>query len=188
VTSDPSQDRQRLGELLIRRRLDLDGRYRNRQVFADERGVEYRIVSDIERARRANFHAVTIAEIERAYELPPGAIGRFLDGGELEMLPARPMTAGQSPPARRRLPVLDDGDEEGLQAYLQGVRDDLARATARYGIGFTGAQAFTDPLEARWWDGLPSMTPAERERLIALTRRMTAEAGRSPSRNAMLCH
>lgn len=124
VPSDPNQRRQRLGELLIRRRLDLDPRYRNRQVFADERGVEYRIVSDIERARRSNFHAVTIAEIERAYKLPAGAVARYLDGGSLEPQPLADTGAPRAlhAPAARALVDFTEGEKpEVLRPYIEPV-------------------------------------------------------------------
>lgn len=74
---------ERLGALLVRRRVELDRRYRNRQLFATERGIEYRLVSDIERHRRQNFEETTIAVLEAAYDLAPGSIGRALAGGEL---------------------------------------------------------------------------------------------------------
>ena len=129
MTSDTSHTRERLGELLIRRRLDLDPRFRNRQVFADERGVEYRIVSDIERGRRSNFHAVTIAALEHAYDLPSGAIGRYLDGGELEqpVMPPRPV---------RREIDFSGSDPEGLRPWRQQVlRETYAAIGLRFGPG-----------------------------------------------------
>jgi hypothetical protein len=99
----------RLGELLVRRRIELDPRYVNRQLFSNERGVHYRTVSDIERHRRDNYEAVTIAAIEVAYALTPGSIGRVLAGGELEPLPSAP--AVELAPV---VPLSLDGDEETL--------------------------------------------------------------------------
>lgn len=85
---------QRLGSLLIRRRVDLDRRYKNRNLFATERGIEYRLVSDIERHRRTNFEETTLAVLEAAYALEPGSLRKALAGGDLI-----PLDAG-TPPQR----------------------------------------------------------------------------------------
>jgi hypothetical protein len=77
----------RLGQLLIRQRVEMDPRYRNRRVFCGERDIEYRLVSDLERGARSNYEAQTVAEAERAYGLPVGTISRALAGGDL-LLPA----------------------------------------------------------------------------------------------------
>ena len=103
----------RLGELLIQRRVQLDPRYRNRRLFAIERGLDSRLVADIERARRQNFEGVTLAAaIEAAYRLEPGSIGRTLHGGELEQAaPAvRALPAASPPEVRpRRRPAAPPG-------------------------------------------------------------------------------
>ena len=57
MASHPRAAWVRLGELLVRRRIELDPRYRNRRTFTSERGVEYRIVNDIELGRRDNYEA-----------------------------------------------------------------------------------------------------------------------------------
>jgi hypothetical protein len=172
VTSDPSHGWQRLGELLIRRRLDLDARYRNRQLFADERGIEYRIVSDIERARRTNFHAVTIAEIERAYALEPGAIGRFLDGGALETQSARatPPLLAAVPDAPESLepgpgdvfPEVDVQTRAQVEAELPALHA-LYRMAGLKGRGMTGAAIFpASPGEAERWDRMTAIGYVEK--------------------------
>ena len=145
MPTDTSKERQRrLGELLIRRRLDLDPRYRNRQVFAYKRGVEYRIVSDIERGRRMNFHAVTIAEIERAYALTSGAISRFMEGGDLEPLP---------PPAPPR-PAVTPDMERAMLPHVAAIEGRLAVASASIGEAVPpGGRVFPDsPRNSRTWD------------------------------------
>lgn len=107
-----------LGEMLVRRRIELDPRYSNRQTFADERGVSYRIVSDIERGRRGNYEPATIAALEVAYGLAAGSIGRALAGGGLDTLP-------QPAPAPRSVrPVLvteGDGPEAEFIAKILGL-------------------------------------------------------------------
>jgi hypothetical protein len=85
----------RLGEFLIRRRIDLDPRYRNRRIFVAERAPDrYRIVNAIELGRRDNYEPATIAALEAAYGLAPGAIDRALAGGELEVQPVTADVAG----------------------------------------------------------------------------------------------
>lgn len=188
MTSDPGQDWQRLGELLIRRRLDLDPRYRNRQVFAAERGVEYRIVSDFERHRRSNYHAVTIAEIERAYELPPGSVGRVLAGGDLEPAPdapRRPSGPAEGPAdpgvvkvARQYGIDPDNADDR----WLRLVRKEIADAIMIHGADAAGSQIFHDQpashIEAAIWDD-PHATRKSKELFIAAMRadRAPYEAG-----------
>lgn len=93
----PTANWKRLGELLVRRRIELDPRYSNRQLFAAERGINYRTVSDVERGRRDNYEDGTITALEVAYGVKPGSIGQFLAGGELEALP-RP---AEAPPVPR---------------------------------------------------------------------------------------
>jgi hypothetical protein len=86
----------RLGELLVRRRIELDPAYRNRQTFVTARGLNYRTVSDIESGRRDNYGPQTIVALEVAYAVTPGAVRAALAGGDLEPLPG---------PAPRLAPV-----------------------------------------------------------------------------------
>lgn len=110
--NDNQEARARLGEQLVRRRIELDPRYRNRQLFADERGVSYRIVSDIEAGRRENFEDATLAALEVAYQLAPGAIQAAETRGHLEPLPA--------PPALQAVPSPDD-DADPAESTLDVV-------------------------------------------------------------------
>jgi hypothetical protein len=71
----------------VRQRIQLDPRYSNRRLFADERGINIRTVSDVEHGRRDNYEPVTIAAIEVAYMLAPGSVWRTLAGGDLEPAP-----------------------------------------------------------------------------------------------------
>jgi hypothetical protein len=95
-TASPAWER--LGEQLVRRRIEVDPRYSNRQLFADERGVNYRSISDIERGRRDNYEDATIASLEVAYAVRPGSIRRAVDGGDLEPLQAAPARLRAAPP------------------------------------------------------------------------------------------
>jgi len=170
MPSDTEPAWKRLGDLLVRRRIELDPRYRNRRLFTSERGAEYRIVNAIERGERSNYEPATLSALEVAYSLAPGAILRAADGAGLQPQPETRATA--PPPGPVRLPHLY-GQE--LEPYLAGVRDDLAEAMRAYGPGFTGDQAFPhDGLEAEAWD-TPRLTPDESMRQIAWLRLFAAE-------------
>ena len=104
MPSHASEAWERLGEWLVRRRLELDPRYRNRRTFTRERAPDlYRIVNDIELGRRDNYEPATLAAIESAYDLPAGAIGQFIAG----VPPAGEPEAREPIPLR---PALDDDD------------------------------------------------------------------------------
>ena len=76
---------QRLGEALQRRRVELDPRYRNLALFARERGLNERLVSDIEHARRSGYRKGTRHALEIAYGLDAGRLDRFA-AGEVDSL------------------------------------------------------------------------------------------------------
>lgn len=78
---------ERLGRLLIERRARLNPRYATRKVFAEEASLNLGLIRDIETAQRDTFTPASIASLEQAYQLAPGAIGRALAGGELEEAP-----------------------------------------------------------------------------------------------------
>jgi len=69
-----------LGEYLIRRRVELNPRYRT--VFARERRFPYKLICEFEKHTRRNFGPATIIATEQIYELGPGFIRRFLNGCE----------------------------------------------------------------------------------------------------------
>lgn len=77
-----------LGVRLKQRRALLDPRWRNRRVFAEDNHLDYRLIYDIEEARRPNFGVTTLTVIEIAYRLKPGSITAFLEGGEFDPAPA----------------------------------------------------------------------------------------------------
>ena len=89
---------QNLAGLLIHRRVQLDPRYRNRRTFCDEKQIEYRVVSDIEGARRSNFSAPMLTALEVAYDIPDGGIKQALTDPTLKELPRR----NTSPTSPRR--------------------------------------------------------------------------------------
>lgn len=80
----PPEAWQRVGALLRARRGELGGR--NRKEFARAGAVSDRPVYDLEEGRRTNFRPETIAQLERVYQLQPGAIEKALKGGGLDKL------------------------------------------------------------------------------------------------------
>jgi hypothetical protein len=75
---------ERLGRLLIDRRIQLSTRYRTRSTFAEEKSMNWRLLHDVELAKRSTFKPETLRAVESAYELAPGSVGRTLAGGPLE--------------------------------------------------------------------------------------------------------
>lgn len=102
----------------MRRRIEVDPRYSNRQLFADERGVNYRTISDIERGRRDNYEDATIASLEVAYAVRPGSIRRAVAGGELEPVPSPLRSVASAPPPA------DSPSERALADLLAAYPDD----------------------------------------------------------------
>jgi hypothetical protein len=104
----------RLGELLTLRRVELDLRYQNRTTFSTERGLDYRLVYDIEEHRRPNFRTTTLAGIAAAYAVTFDSLLAVLrdPSASLEPLPAdTPRLASVPDPGIPREPREDDADE-----------------------------------------------------------------------------
>jgi hypothetical protein len=78
----PQGARKRLGELLVQRRIELNPRWRKRTVFAEDHGLNWRLLYDIERARRDTFSDETLAAVEVAYRWRKGSIAAVLAGGD----------------------------------------------------------------------------------------------------------
>lgn len=160
-----------LGKRLIRRRIDLDPRYENRRVFADERaGGRYRIINAIELGRRDNYEPGTLAIVERAYDLDTGAISRYLEDGEpiapvpLAIVDASPEAGPPPPEVPARLerggdifPPIDALIRPEVDAQFALVEPLVIAAIAEHPEAamkgdLAGGQIFTDPGDARRWD------------------------------------
>ena len=164
MPSHPRSAWVRLGELLVRRRIELDPRYSNRRIFTDERiPGKYRIINTLERGQRDTYETGTIAAIEAAYDLAPGAIGRFLDGGELETQERPDVTEEmrrEAPPPRPERPgLLRDMPPEFAEPARPYLRDLLVLVAAAElhnpGGTLAGADVFPgdpDGRSARQWD------------------------------------
>jgi hypothetical protein len=108
-----------------------------------------------------------------------------------------PLATAVVPRRDRKLPVLTAEDEEGLQPYLLSVRRQvLAAAGLPFGPGLEdelpeelaevpGALIFHHEHEVRIWDSDLLSTP-EKERLLAVLRRLGAKAEVPSQRDAIL--
>jgi hypothetical protein len=118
----------RLGDLLVRRRIELDPAYANRQKFADAVRVNYRTIADIEKGRRDNYEAATIASVEVAYRLAGGSIARTVAGGSLEPLSVTERTVDPSAQAARaRADTSDPDTAPDVLFPADPVRQDMWR-------------------------------------------------------------
>jgi hypothetical protein len=118
---------QRLGELLIARRIELGGKVRTR--FAEENGLGHdRTLSDLEKARRTVYEDATIAEVERIYRWAPGSIRAVLAGREPTPLQAPPPPVIPSSAMRETIKALVDMvPERRLSELLEAWKDIVNR-------------------------------------------------------------
>lgn len=208
----PASSWARLGEMLVQRRVEIDPRYRNRRLFAAERGLNWRLLYDIERAKRTNFESETLAAIEVAYSLVPGSIPRALGGAELEAQPdaaavADVITVMRQPvppslPDDELPPILRVVDEAALEPFTadavrslwlaigvdpgRDVRPMTPEWLAQIDATYTAADLFSAEGERMAWE-ISQWPPAWRLRLIAIFRMAAAEAlGETGRSNAML--
>lgn len=116
---------EKLGRLLAGRRTEIDPRWFNRRVFASETGLNWRLLYDVERARRADFRPETLAAFEVAYRLAPGSIGRTLAGGDLERADPPPQRLA----AVRDLPARSSGSDDDTELLGLAVKVALGMAS-----------------------------------------------------------
>src|SRR5580700_11065336 len=109
----------RLGQLLAGRRAQIHARYKNRRLFAAETGINWRLLYDMEHAKRDNFRPKTLSAFETAYQLVPGSIERVLAGGDLEPLPDAPRIAAVPDHAVPRTLREEDADDV-IEALIAG--------------------------------------------------------------------
>jgi hypothetical protein len=107
---------ERLGDLLEHRRVQLNPRYANLTLFAEERGIDYRMAWDAEHARRTNYRRPTLTAIEVAYGWKPGSIRSVLDGGDPAPAPGSP---GSPEIDSRPAMVRDNWDDETVRIIWQ---------------------------------------------------------------------
>ena len=161
----PAASWTRLGELLVQRRIEIDPRYRNRTVFADERGLHWRLLYDLERARRVTFGPETLAAVEVAYELAPGSIGRTLAGGPLETGRGNGHPAPAPKDSFAALEEIHPADRPAVRERLAEVRAMIRTARLYHPEGpLAGAWVFGDGTpEQRFWDAMAAQGSDEAE-------------------------
>lgn len=121
--------RYRLGELLMSRRVELDPRYRTRAVFCRERGVNARVVADLELGRRNNFEDATLRALEQAYGLASGCLRLALQaGGDVDALPTVDISIRSEPHRTLIVPAdLTDQELSTLQEWVNQMASDMRR-------------------------------------------------------------
>ena len=121
MPSPPSGAWRRLGALLVQRRIELAPRYRQRTAFAEDVGIKWRLLYDIERAKRDSFTPETLAAIEVAYRWQPGSVARVLAGGDpVPLAPPAPPGGARSPdPDGFIRPSYTDPDAETFARSLE---------------------------------------------------------------------
>ncbi len=178
MPSHASEAWERLGEWLVRRRLELDPRYRNRRTFTRERAPDrYRIVNDIELGRRDNYEPATLAAIESAYDLPAGAIGQFIAGVPL---------SGE-PEIREPIPLRPDHGDGPRKTSLPPEVVKTSRQWAPYLTELLISAPYCEHLEDGWdrivWDShLPSVDDKQAMIAYGRWRRASEQAGRTDAR------
>ena len=174
MISTASTDRwEALGALLVQRRTALNPRWHNRTAFAEATGLSYRLVYDAEEARRTNFGNSALAAIEAAYRLEPGAIARFLAGGQLGYQPL-PQEAAKPHGSLTGIPVIDQAaTDEELEPYVRQIRRQIADAVADYGPEVSGEIIFGPGHEADAWNA-KMMPPDATVKMLALFRLFAA--------------
>jgi hypothetical protein len=153
---------QRLGRLLAARREQIAPRYKNKNLFAEERGIHRRMLWSVESGARDTYTNGTLQDVESAYMLIAGSITRTLAGAPLEPLDR---AAAEPRDPEWRPAVEDDSEPRGDAAW------DLFP---------------DDPVKRHVWR-TPGMSERDRAELIALIDRKRAEAhggGESPRREA----
>lgn len=117
----------RLGEMLQQQRVRLDPRYRSRQVFSDDRGINYRLSQDLETGARGNYERSTLTHAEMAYGWMPGSFAAVLAGGDPVQMPPRPEYAD---PAEQR--IADEVWEANISSGPELARGFVTMAVAIY--------------------------------------------------------
>jgi hypothetical protein len=180
VVRAPDDAWQRLGELLQLRRAELG--YKRRPAFTKERGINIRLVTDIENAYRPNtFLTPTLREIAQAYQVTYDSLIAVLGRAADELAPAAADRLADGPDGWRP-PIADKARRDADAPYAMEIMERLLALADSGTIDPTGAQVFPDaPGDAKAWDGIGTRLPVrDRVWFIADLRRWEAgNAGNS---------
>lgn len=167
---------QRLGDLLVTRRVQIDPRYTTRRTFVAEthsgkQDSWYRMITSIENGSRDNYSRETLAAIEIAYQLQPGSLHRTLtEGGELEPLqqPAAPQAPADSPDHAASPTAMRDAlDEFHAAAGFRSLGDVLVQRGIRAPEELTRSdQTRHDPIVSEIIDD-PEIPDDAKDRMLA---------------------
>jgi hypothetical protein len=167
---------QRLGDLLVTRRVQIDPRYTSRRTFVAEthsgkQDSWYRMITSVENGSRDNYSRETLAAIEIAYQLQPGSLNRTLtEGGALEPLqqPAPPQAPADSPDqAASSMAMRDALDEFHAAAGFRSLGDVLVQRGIRAPEELTRSdQTRHDPIVSEIIDD-PEIPDDAKDRMLA---------------------
>jgi hypothetical protein len=177
------EDRWRLlGELLQLRRSELG--YRRRPAFTRERGINIRLVTDIENAYRPNtFLTPTLREIAQAYRVTYDSLMAVLLQHDDELTPAPP----ESPLAYLGdAPIADRTRREADAPYAMEIMEQILDCQSRGIRNPAGTQLFPgSPEDAQIWDGIGArLDIRDRVWLLADLRRRAAGRAAGPEANS----
>jgi len=178
-----------LGKLLQDRRADLGYRYRT--VFAPERGINVRIVTDIENSYRPNtFLTPTLREIAQAYQVTYDSLIAVLAETADELTPEEPPAPPRAaPPADAGwLPPLPDAAIAAARPYADRIQDRLLELALDGVADPDGGQVFGKGTpDARTWDAIAERWPLrQRVWMMADLHRREQGPGRRQEGNAGL--
>lgn len=121
---------QRLGHLVLARRLEL--KHRTRESLAASAGISPRTLGDIEKGRKESYDRSTIVSLENALGWTLGSIKAIVEGGGPELRDAPGEPTGTVSPADEALVRVMSSDlpedaKERLMAMLIQERDEADR-------------------------------------------------------------
>lgn len=143
---------ERLGELLKRRRTRLG--YKYRPPFAAARGINLRMVTDIESAPRSrvSFQVPTMQQIAEAYGVTYESIAAVLREEADELAPAQAAAVPAAGIPGAGLPMSAEA-RAAAAPYADRIWERLVDLAASGVTGPSGAQVFPgSPADARAWD------------------------------------
>ena len=178
--ADPGRLKE-LGVLLRDRRVDLG--YRHVPAFVRARGINTRMVGDIEHGRRDTYERPTLNDVAAAYEVTRDSMIAVVWSGAGELVPAPAGEDAPPPvvPVARPLPgapMDDEGRESAVRPYATRIWNELLRLAAQGITSPSGVMLGLDPGDAGIWDGSAgAMSLADRAWLVAdIQRRRDARA------------